>query len=56
MCHPRRADLWQQIGLSLAEIADIRNTKQGTIKTQCNAIYQKAGVTGRPQLLSLFIE
>ncbi|MCP5082438.1 MAG: helix-turn-helix transcriptional regulator [Alphaproteobacteria bacterium] len=43
-------------GLSLAEIADIRNTKQGTIKAQCNAIYQKAGVTGRPQLLSLFIE
>lgn len=43
-------------GLSLAEIADIRNTKQGTIKAQCNAIYQKAGVSGRPQLLSLFIE
>lgn len=43
-------------GLSLAEIADIRQTKPGTIKAQCNAIYQKAGVTGRPQLLSLFIE
>ncbi len=43
-------------GLSLAEIAEIRNTKQGTIKAQCNAIYQKAGVSGRPQLLSLFIE
>ncbi len=43
-------------GLSLAEIATIRNTKQGTIKAQCNAIYQKAGVSGRPQLLSLFIE
>ena len=43
-------------GLSLAEIADIRQTKQGTIKAQCNAIYQKAGVSGRPQLLSLFIE
>ncbi len=43
-------------GLSLAEIAGVRDTKQGTIKAQCNAIYQKAGVTGRPQLLSLFIE
>ncbi len=26
------------------------------MKTQCNAIYGKAGVSGRPQLLSLFIE
>ncbi|MDH3581096.1 MAG: helix-turn-helix transcriptional regulator [Hyphomicrobiales bacterium] len=43
-------------GLSIAEIASIRQTKQGTIKAQCNAIYAKAGVSGRPQLLSLFIE
>ncbi len=43
-------------GLSIAEIASIRQTKQGTIKAQCNAIYSKAGVTGRPQLLSLFVE
>lgn len=43
-------------GLSIAEIAGIRQTKAGTIKAQCNAIYAKAGVTGRPQLLSLFIE
>lgn len=43
-------------GLSIAEIADVRQTKDGTIKAQCNAIYSKAGVTGRPQLLSLFIE
>ena len=43
-------------GLSIAEIADIRHTKDGTIKAQCNAIYRKAGVTGRPQLLSIFIE
>ena len=43
-------------GLSIAEIAEIRNTKDGTIKAQCNAIYRKAGVTGRPQLLSIFIE
>jgi len=43
-------------GLSIAEIANIRHTKVGTIKAQSNAIYAKAGVTGRPQLLSLFIE
>lgn len=43
-------------GLSIAEIARIRQTKVGTIKAQSNAIYAKAGVSGRPQLLSLFIE
>ncbi len=43
-------------GLSLAEIAQVRKTKEGTIKAQCNAIYRKAGVNGRPQLLSYFIE
>lgn len=43
-------------GLSIAEIASLRETREGTIKAQCNAIYRKAGVTGRPQLLSLFIE
>jgi DNA-binding CsgD family transcriptional regulator len=43
-------------GLSIAEIARVRQTKDGTIKAQCNAIYSKAGVSGRQQLLSLFIE
>ncbi|HUS53438.1 MAG TPA: LuxR C-terminal-related transcriptional regulator [Thermohalobaculum sp.] len=43
-------------GLSIADIARIRQTKDGTIKAQCNAIYSKAGVSGRQQLLSLFIE
>lgn len=43
-------------GLSIAEIAKVRNTREGTIKAQCNAIYAKAGVTGRTQLLSHFIE
>ena len=43
-------------GLSVAEIADIRNTREGTIKAQCGAVYRKAGVSGRLQLLSLFIE
>jgi DNA-binding CsgD family transcriptional regulator len=43
-------------GLSIADIARVRRTKEGTVKAQSNAIYSKAGVTGRQQLLSLFIE
>lgn len=43
-------------GLDIQEISHIRDTKQGTIKAQLNAIYRKAGVNGRPQLISLFIE
>jgi DNA-binding CsgD family transcriptional regulator len=43
-------------GLTIADIARVRQTKDGTIKAQCNAIYAKAGVTGCQQLLSLFIE
>lgn len=43
-------------GFSIAEIAAYRATAEGTVKAQCNAIYRKAGVSGRPQLLSLFID
>ncbi len=43
-------------GLSTAEIAALRSTSEGTVKAQTNAIYRKAGVSGRPQLLSLFID
>ncbi len=43
-------------GLSMGEIANLRETKEGTIKAQGNAIYRKAGVNGRAQLVSLFIE
>jgi len=43
-------------GMSLQEIAGLRATSEGTVKAQTNAIYRKAGVSGRPQLLSLFIE
>ena len=43
-------------GMSTQEIATLRETSEGTVKAQTNAIYRKAGVTGRPQLLSLFIE
>jgi len=43
-------------GLSLAEIATVRETSEGTVKAQSAAIYRKAGVSGRSQLLSLFID
>ncbi len=43
-------------GLSTQEIARLRDTSEGTVKAQTNAIYRKAGVSGRPQLLSLFID
>lgn len=43
-------------GMSTAEIAALRATSEGTIKAQTNAIYRKAGVTGRAQLISLFID
>ena len=43
-------------GLRLQEIAELRRTSEGTVKAQANAIYRKAGVNGRSQLLSLFIE
>ncbi len=43
-------------GMSFSDIAKMRNTKEGTVKAQCNAIYNKSDVTGRAQLLSFFIE
>lgn len=43
-------------GMSTQEIAGLREVSEGTIKAQTNAIYRKAGVSGRTQLLSLFID
>ncbi len=43
-------------GMSLSQIAELRQTSEGTIKSQTNAIYRKAGVSGRMQLLSLFVD
>jgi DNA-binding CsgD family transcriptional regulator len=43
-------------GLSTQDIAALRSTSEGTVKAQTNAIYRKAGVSGRSQLLSVFIE
>ena len=43
-------------GMSTQEIASLRGVSEGTVKAQTNAIYRKAGVSGRTQLLSLFID
>jgi DNA-binding CsgD family transcriptional regulator len=43
-------------GLPIAEIARLRQTSEGTVKAQSNAIYRKAEVSGRAQLVSLCIE
>ena len=43
-------------GFSTQDIAALRETSEGTVKAQTNAIYRKAGVSGRPQLLSVFID
>jgi DNA-binding CsgD family transcriptional regulator len=52
----RDVALFAMKGLTTAEIARLRETSEGTVKAQTAAIYRKAGVSGRPQLLSLFIE
>ena len=43
-------------GFSTQDMASLRGVSEGTIKAQTAAIYRKAGVSGRSQLLSLFID
>lgn len=43
-------------GFSIAEMAEIRDTKQGTVKAQCASVYKKADVAGRLQLISVFLD
>lgn len=43
-------------GFSIAEMANLRKTKQGTVKAQCASVYRKADVAGRLQLLSIFLD
>jgi DNA-binding CsgD family transcriptional regulator len=43
-------------GYSIAEIATLRGSAPGTVKTHLNSIYRKAGVAGRGQLVSLLVE
>ncbi|MCV2881309.1 helix-turn-helix transcriptional regulator [Actibacterium sp. XHP0104] len=39
-------------GLKISQIAEFRQTREGTVKAQLNAIFRKAGVSSRPELLA----
>jgi len=43
-------------GLSLKEIAMVRNTQEKTVRQQASSIYKKAGVSGRHAFSAWFIE
>ena len=43
-------------GFTTAEIAELRNTSESTVKAQTKAIYRKSGASGRAQLLSLLVD
>lgn len=43
-------------GIENDEIARIRGTASGTVRAQGAAVFRKAGVDGRPQLFSIFME
>lgn len=43
-------------GFSPAEIADLRGSATGTVRSQLSAVYAKAEVTGQPMLMALFLE
>ena len=43
-------------GLSLKEIAEIRNTSEKTARAQSTAIYEKSGLSGRSELAAFFLE
>ena len=43
-------------GFSLSDIAELRDTRQGTVKAQCASIYRKTEVSGKTQLVSQIVE
>jgi len=43
-------------GLSLDEIATVRNTKEKTVRQQASSCYKKANVSGRHELAAFFFE
>lgn len=43
-------------GLSLKEIAEVRNTTEKTARAQSTAIYSKSGLSGRSELAAFFLE
>lgn len=43
-------------GLSLDEIAGVRETKERTVRQQASSLYKKAGLSGRHELVGYFFE
>ena len=43
-------------GMSLKEVAEIRNTAEKTARVQAIAIYSKSGLSGRSELSAFFLE
>lgn len=43
-------------GFSIAEISTIREKSEGTVKNQCSAVYRKAGVSSKQQLVSSVLD
>ncbi len=43
-------------GLSIGDIARLRQRCEGTVKSQCNAIFRKSGARDRAEFIGLFIE
>ena len=43
-------------GLSLKEIAEVRDTTERTVRQQASIVYSKAGLSGRAELSAFFLE
>ena len=43
-------------GCAIADIAQMRGSSAGTVRSQLSQVYAKAGVSGQPMLMSLFLE
>ena len=43
-------------GLSVSDIAELRDTRSGTVKVQAHNIFRKSGVNSRVEFTSLFME
>lgn len=43
-------------GCSIAEIARMRGSAEGTVRAQLSQVYAKAGVTSQPMFVALFVE
>lgn len=52
----REVTLFLIKGFSTVDIADIRKTAEGTVKTQISSIFRKIGVRSRAELMSVFMD